>query len=136
MPENGARHATDYRFKKGELFKRIKPTAFAELVVELAHMRLSSENPAAPAPDQRSPERDQDQGGSRPGTGKSVDLLSVISGVGAMDLADAPVSAMDDSPTGVLEELALSSSSKLVLASPASSTATRAVVLVAAQPLQ
>uniref|UniRef100_A0A2K5QL85 Centrosomal protein 41 n=1 Tax=Cebus imitator TaxID=2715852 RepID=A0A2K5QL85_CEBIM len=109
---------TDYRYKKDELFKRLKVTTFAQLVIQVASLsdqtlevtaeeiqRLEDNDSTASDPDAETTARTNGKGspGEQPpspeqfmnnaGAGDSSrsTLQSVISGVGELDLDKGPV---------------------------------------------
>ncbi|XP_011795002.1 PREDICTED: centrosomal protein of 41 kDa isoform X4 [Colobus angolensis palliatus] len=109
---------TDYRYKKDELFKRLKVTTFAQLIIQVASLsdqtlevtaeeiqRLEDNDSAASDPDAETTARTNGKGNpgeqslspeqliNSAGAGDSSrsTLQSVISGVGELDLDKGPV---------------------------------------------
>ncbi|KAI2547914.1 centrosomal protein 41, partial [Homo sapiens] len=109
---------TDYRYKKDELFKRLKVTTFAQLIIQVASLsdqtlevtaeeiqRLEDNDSAASDPDaettartngkgnpgEQSPSPEQFINNAGAGDSSRSTLQSVISGVGELDLDKGPV---------------------------------------------
>ncbi|XP_011851246.1 PREDICTED: centrosomal protein of 41 kDa isoform X4 [Mandrillus leucophaeus] len=109
---------TDYRYKKDELFKRLKVTTFAQLIIQVASLsdqtlevtaeeiqRLEDNDSAASDPDaettartngkgnpgEQSPSPEQLINNAGAGDSSRSTLQSVISGVGELDLDKGPV---------------------------------------------